>query len=172
MLGAPSSACSKWKWQWLVWQDASTIICVYTELGNTNQNSCTQNFSFSFDAESSCMFYPLEWDIWVGIEQHFSPPSWEKFGYLTGQLLMAISLESSVRERSCVSLLLASADLLSNHYLLFRMLSRPLQKVPLKRLSTLSSCPLRTMWTREYLAPGRAVSSAVQSRKCCWALSA
>lgn len=74
-----------------------------------------------------------------------------------------------------MSLLLMSADLFSDHCLSFRMPLRPLQKVLLKHLSTLSSCPLRTMWTREYLVIGRIVFSAVQSRKCaskgCWVLS-
>lgn len=86
-----------------------------------------------------------------------------------------ISLESIQWEVSCVSLLLMSADLFSDHCLSFRMLLRPLQKVLLKHLSTLSSSPLRTMWTREYLVIGRTVFFVVQGRKYtgkgCWVLN-
>lgn len=51
----------------------------------------------------------------------------------------------------------------------FRMPLRPLQKVLSKHPFTLSSSPLRTMWTREYLVAvgtqrGRTVFSVVQSR--------
>ena len=52
---------------------------------------------------------------------------------------------------------LMSAELFSDRCFSFRMPLRPLQKVLLKHLSTLSSCPLRTTWTREYLVTGRIV---------------
>lgn len=120
--------------------------------------------------EFSCKFYPLELEIQAGMKKitQLFPSDWEKISSLKEKLPTMTSLGSVQWEVSRVALLLVSADLFSVRCLSFRMPLRPLQKVLLKHLSTLLSCLLRTMWTREYLVTGRIVFSVVQSRKGHW----
>lgn len=138
---------------------------------------CTLNYkthipipspSFSMQSvEFRCMLSPLELEsgrVEKSVSHLLPGSSCFKEKPLTG-----ISLGSVQWELSCISLLLTSAHLFSAHCLSFRMPLKPLQKVLLKHLSILSSCPLRTTWTREYPVARRVVfllsrAQSVQAR--------